>query len=121
MSVLRDLEQIFDEHDRRASMLRYELDEINHATAERDRLHDEETGPRLEELRLAAEAEAERERLAAEQEQAERARLAAEAQEQRDAIARAAAARRAQNVVSAYDDDDDDPESEYYRRKSWLV
>ncbi|MFE3545478.1 hypothetical protein ACFXK0_21150 [Nocardia sp. NPDC059177] len=121
MNVLLELEQIFAEHDRRASLLAIELDEINAATAERDRRHEEETAPELARLLAEAEAEAEQARLVADQEAAEKARLEAEAQEQRDAIARAAAARRSHNVVSPYDDDDDDPESEYYRRKSWLV
>ncbi|MQY19045.1 hypothetical protein [Nocardia macrotermitis] len=46
-------------------------------------------------------------------------RLEAEAREQRAAIARAAAFRKANNVVRASDDEDED--DEYYRRKSWLV
>ncbi|WP_328388230.1 hypothetical protein [Nocardia sp. NBC_00416] len=40
--------------------------------------------------------------------------------EQREAIARAAAARQDRTVVTPIDDDGDD-EAEYYRRKSWLV
>ncbi|WP_280435776.1 hypothetical protein [Nocardia carnea] len=40
--------------------------------------------------------------------------------DQREAIARSAAARRSGTVVTPIDDDGDD-EAEYYRRRSWLV
>ncbi|WP_040792074.1 hypothetical protein [Nocardia paucivorans] len=43
-----------------------------------------------------------------------------EIREQREAMARSAAARRANNVVTPIDDDGDE-EAEYYRRSSWLV
>lgn len=43
-----------------------------------------------------------------------------ETREQREAIARSAAARRVNDVVTPIDDDGDE-EAEYYRRSSWLV
>ncbi|WP_067677399.1 hypothetical protein [Nocardia miyunensis] len=46
-------------------------------------------------------------------------RREAELREQRAAIARAAAFRKANDVVRPVDDEDED--DEYYRRKSWLV
>ncbi|MFE5478941.1 hypothetical protein ACFQ9R_24765 [Nocardia sp. NPDC056541] len=118
MNYVLELEQIFDEHARRTAILHQELDAINRATADRDRDHAERTAAGLERV-LAQAEEDEKVRAAAEQRQAELNRLEAEAQEQRAAIARAAAARRANDVVAPYDDDD--PEAEYYQRKSWLV
>ncbi|MEV6337485.1 hypothetical protein AB0M12_22530 [Nocardia vinacea] len=122
-----EIERIFDEHDRRSRILREELVEIEQRSAERGREFVEQINIEMrefweehaEELEKAqAEAE-ERERREVEA-RAEQERLAAEAREQRDAIARSIAARRANDVVTPIDEDDD-PESEYYRRKSWLV
>ncbi|WP_040837949.1 hypothetical protein [Nocardia brevicatena] len=74
--------------------------------AERDRRDAEERQPReTQAVRLRGEAQRPADK---------------EARKQREAIARSAAARRANDVVTPIDDDGDE-EAEYYRRPSWLV
>ncbi|MEV2218697.1 hypothetical protein AB0E01_02320 [Nocardia vinacea] len=127
VNYFEEAARLAEEHQRRMAILLDEIIEIRVDTAENGREFSSvaaiEMGSFWEEHaeELAkAEAEAEeKERLEVEA-RAEQERLAAEAREQRDAIARSIAARRANDVVTPIDEDDD-PESEYYRRKSWLV
>ncbi|MEV4236833.1 hypothetical protein AB0J47_16835 [Nocardia sp. NPDC049737] len=121
------MEQIVEEIRRRSTMLLDEFEEINRRTADKDRELAEQSAIEMsrfwedhaEELAKAkAEAE-EKERLEVEA-QTERERLEADAREQREAIARSIAARKAHDVVTPIDEEGDE-ESEYYRRQSWLI
>ncbi|TLG11512.1 hypothetical protein FEK35_12520 [Nocardia cyriacigeorgica] len=122
MSYGDEIERIAEECRWRSARLLDDLAEINRRTADKSRELAEQSAIEMrqvwenmtEELEKA-EAEAEKERLAAE----ERERLEAEAREQREAIARSMQARRSKDVVAPIDEDDE--EAQYYQRKSWLV
>ncbi|MFI6775616.1 hypothetical protein [Nocardia sp. NPDC050412] len=127
MNYSDEMEQIVEEIRRRSTMLLDEFEEINRRTADKDRELAEQSAIEMgrfwedhaEELAKAkAEAE-EKERLEVEA-QTERERLEADAREQREAIARSIAARKAHDVVTPIDEEGDE-ESEYYRRQSWLI
>ncbi|MEV0293299.1 hypothetical protein [Nocardia sp. NPDC050710] len=124
---VREIELIFEEHDRQARLLSEEFMEIERRCAERERDFQERTNASYQQLLedhaeeiAKAEAEAEEKERGEMEARAEQERLMAEAREQREAVARSVAARKSKDVVYPVDDDDD-PEAEYYRRKSWLV
>ncbi|MFD0365882.1 hypothetical protein ACFQZZ_30965 [Nocardia sp. GCM10030253] len=127
MNYADEIERAGEEFRRRSAVALEDLEEAKQATAasyraavelalvEEHRYREEHA----EELEAARAEFEEAERRAAETRQEEE-RLEAEAREQREAIARSIAARKANDVVTPVDEDDD-PEGEYYRRKSWLI
>lgn len=123
MNYAEEIERIGEESRRRSRMLLEELEDIKQRSADADRELAEQSA--IEMRQFWEEQAAELEKAEAEAEQArteaeERERVETDAREQREAIARSIAARKAHDVVTPIDEDDD-PESEYYRRKSWLV
>ncbi|MFI6363355.1 hypothetical protein ACIBG0_11470 [Nocardia sp. NPDC050630] len=127
VNYVEEARRLAEENQRRMAILLDEVQEIQadtarggrefsaRATAEMDRFWEDHA----EEIAKAEAEAAERERLEAEA-RVERERQETEAREQREAIARSIAARKAHDIVTPIDEDDD-PESEYYRRKSWLI
>lgn len=115
MSYSQEIESIFEEFRHRSAMLARELDEIEQHT---DQVASELEAQAQAEMQQFWEEHAEEiEKARAEAEEKERREV--ELREQQDAIARAAAHRRANQNVRPVDDEDED--DEYYRRKSWLV
>ncbi|MBU3061545.1 hypothetical protein KO481_08415 [Nocardia sp. NEAU-G5] len=113
-----EIERIFEEHDRQIGMIRQEREEQRRLGAQRDRDFREQAPALMRQIAQEYErTEQEAEKARAEAEEQERRE--AEMREQQDAIARAAAYRRANQNVRAVDDEDED--DDYYRRKSWLV
>ncbi|WP_280402600.1 hypothetical protein [Nocardia carnea] len=129
--VFRDVDEIAEEVYRRSSDRLSELRAANQRTAAEIRALTEQTADNMRQL--AEQAEKETQKAARNPEEqitvfgAERSApvesnrpVAGDVYDQREAIARSAAARRLGTVVTPIDDDGDD-EAEYYRRKSWLV
>ncbi|MGY2008730.1 hypothetical protein ACW9HJ_22030 [Nocardia gipuzkoensis] len=115
VNYAEEARQLGAENQRRMSLLLDEIQAINEETAATGR----EFADRLvadmnefwathagEPTEAAAEAEVEQQ-------------LEDEAREQREAIARSMAARRANQTVTPVDDEDE--EAKFYQRKSWLI
>ncbi|WP_054815753.1 hypothetical protein [Nocardia arizonensis] len=127
MNYAAEIERVAAETRRRSALLRAELADIHRRTEETaHRLAEESAADmaRFFEDRADDYAEAVAQAQAREREEAEaraeRERLEEHSREQRAAIARSIAARRANDIVTPIDEDDD-PEGAYYRRKSWLI
>ena len=126
--VFRDVDEIAEDVYRRSSDRLSELRAANQRMAAEIRAMTEQTAANI---RQAVE-QAEQEAAHSPEEQttaptAQRSALvetsrpgAGDPYDQREAIARSAAARRSGTVVTPIDDDGDD-EAEYSRRRSWLV
>ncbi|MBF6167342.1 hypothetical protein IU486_21670 [Streptomyces gardneri] len=115
VNYAEEARQLAAENQRRMSLLLDEIQAINEQTAATgrefaDRLTadmDQFWATHAAELdKAAAEAEAQR-------------RLEDEAREQREAVARSMAARRANQTVAPVDEEDE--EAKFYQRKSWLI
>lgn len=127
----RDVDEIADDVYRRSSDRLSELRAANQRVAAEIRALTEQTAQNMRQVAEQAEKEAQAAALGPEEQttalEAERPApmetgrpVAGDLFDQREAIARSAAARRSGTVVTPIDDDGDD-EAEYYRRKSWLV
>ena len=129
--VFRDVDEIADEVYRRSSARLSELRAANQRMAAEFQALTEQTAANMRQAAERAEKEAQTAaRSPAEKTTAleterpapvETSRpVAGDVYDQREAIARSAAARRSGTVVTPIDDDGDD-EAQYYRRTSWLV
>lgn len=127
MDYAAEIARIGEQARRRSALLIDDIEETKHRSAARGReaveasvaelqQYWDEHGEELLEQERKARAEAEQARVAAEEQEWLQGRV----REQREAVARSVAARRAADVVTATDEDDDE-EAAYYRRKSWLV
>ncbi|MFQ6393078.1 hypothetical protein ACLMAJ_06480 [Nocardia sp. KC 131] len=115
VNYVEEARRLAEENQRRMSILLGEFQEVQEDTAKNGREFAAQAAAEMnqfwEEQAPATEQ--------AEKEAEEKERLETEAREQREAIARSIAARKAHGTVTPVDDDD--PEGEYYRRKSWLI
>ncbi|GAA5067520.1 hypothetical protein [Nocardia callitridis] len=126
MSYSADIESAIAECQRRSRLLLDEFEDIQRKTAATSQRLTEESiaaqreflEEHREEIENAQAEAAEKERLEVEERERQDA-LAAEAREQREAIARSIAARKANDVVAPIDDEDE--EAAFYQRKSWLI
>lgn len=127
MDYAAEIARIGEQARRRSELLIDDIEETKRRSAARGReaveasvaelqQYWDEHGKELLEQERQARAEAEQARVAAEEQEWLQGRV----REQREAVARSVAARRAADVVTATDEDDDE-EAAYYRRKSWLV
>ncbi|MET9027704.1 MULTISPECIES: hypothetical protein [Nocardia] len=107
--------QLAAENQRRMSLLLDEIQAINEQTAATGREIADRLTAEMDEFWVTHAADLDK--AAAEAE--ERQRLQEEAQEQRAAIARSMAARRANHTVTPVDEEDE--EAKFYQRKSWLI
>ncbi len=129
--VFRDVDEIAEDVYRRSSARLSELRAANQRMAAESRALTEQTAGKIRQTVERAENETRKAGRSLDDQSTvlgdERSALAEPVQpgagdlyDQREAIARSAAARRSGTVVTPIDDDGDD-EAEYYRRRSWLV
>lgn len=129
--VFRDVDEIAEDVYRRSSDRLSELRAANQRMAAEIRAMTEQTAANIRQAVEQAEKEAQKAARSPEGQTtvptpqhsapAETNRpVPGDLYDQREAIARSAAARRSGTVVTPIDDDGDD-EAEYYRRRSWLV
>ncbi|MGQ4618018.1 hypothetical protein [Nocardia sp. R7R-8] len=107
--------QLAAENQRRMSLLLGEIQAINEQTAATGREFTDRLTADMAEFWVAHAADLDQAAAVAEEQQ----RLQDEAQEQRAAIARSMAARRANQTVTPVDEEDE--EAQFYQRKSWLI
>ncbi|WP_043720128.1 hypothetical protein [Nocardia asiatica] len=115
VNYAEEARQLAAENKRRMALLLDEIQAINEQTAATGR----EFADRLaaDMTRFWATQAGDLDKAAAEAE--EKQRLEDEAREQRAAIARSMAARRAHQTVAPVDEEDE--EAKFYQRKSWLI
>lgn len=115
VNYAEEIERAAEECRRRSALLLDELEQINRQTADTSRELAEAAATDMREF-LAEHAD----KLAeARAEVEESERLETEAREQREAIARSIAARRANRDVLPVDQEDE--EAAFYQRETWLI
>ncbi|WP_280252369.1 hypothetical protein [Nocardia abscessus] len=115
VNYAEEARQLGAENQRRMSLLLDEIQAINEETAATGREFADRLVADMNEFWAAHAGEPDE--AAAEAEVGQR--LEDEAREQREAIARSMAARRANQTVTPVDDEDE--EAKFYQRKSWLI
>ncbi|MCC3326891.1 hypothetical protein [Nocardia abscessus] len=114
VNYAEEARQLGAENQRRMSLLLDEIQAINEETAATGREFADRLVADMNEFWTAHAGEPDEAAV-----EAEKQRLEDEAREQREAIARSMAARRANQTVTPVDDEDE--EAKFYQRKSWLI
>ncbi|MBF6337381.1 hypothetical protein IU450_15965 [Nocardia abscessus] len=115
VNYAEEARQLGAENQRRMSLLLDEIQTINEETAATGREFADRLVADMNEFWATQAGDPDEAAAEAEEKQ----RLEDEAREQREAIARSMAARRANQTVAPVDEEDE--EAKFYRRKSWLI
>ncbi|MGK8520517.1 hypothetical protein ACRS6B_02640 [Nocardia asteroides] len=115
VNYAEEARQLAAENQRRMSLLLDEIRSINEQTAATGREFADRLTADMDQFWADQVAELDRAAAAAEEKQ----RREDEVREQREAVARSLAARRANQTVTPVDEEDE--EAKFYQRKSWLI